>query len=272
MVDTARDVDGSPVAWREAGPADGDLVLLLHGLGGSRTAWEPQLAALAAAGHRAVAWDMPGYGASDAVEPLTFAAIADAAVELLDVLGVGRAHLVGLSFGGQHALHVVLRHPDRVASLVLADTSAVFGADGTDRDVWIASRLAAIDAGATPADLARPVLTAIAGPGFDGTDLDAAVAAFSRIGVDGFRAAVRCLPDHDVVDRLGEITAPTLVIVGELDTETPVSYAEVLADGIAGARLVVVPDAGHLTPSESPDTFNRHLVGFLRTVTSGART
>ncbi len=59
-----RDQDAHPVAWREAGPPDGELVVLLHGLGGSRIVWEPQLAALSGAGYLAAAWDMPGYGAS----------------------------------------------------------------------------------------------------------------------------------------------------------------------------------------------------------------
>ena len=93
---------------------------------GSRTAWEPQLEALSDR-WRCVAWDMPGYGGSAPISPLTFEAIADAVAELFDRLGVEAAHLCGLSFGGHHALHTALRHPSRVRSLVLANTSAAFG-------------------------------------------------------------------------------------------------------------------------------------------------
>ena len=133
------DVDRVPVAWREAG--QGEVILFLHGLGLTRTSWDAQLEDLSDR-WRCVAWDMPGYGMSSAAEPLTFAAIADAAASLLDVLEVERAHVCGLSFGGQQALHLALDHPDRVASLVLADTSAAFGVDGTDPDAWLEARLA----------------------------------------------------------------------------------------------------------------------------------
>lgn len=248
------------LAYREAG--DGPPTLFLHGLGGSRTAWEPQLEGLADV-LRCIAWDMPGYGESAPIGPLSFPAIADAAARLLDALGIDRAHVVGLSFGGQQALHLALRHPGRVDRLVLADTSARFGVDGTDPEAWKRLRLDALDAGLTPAEMAPAVIDSIVAPGFGEPERSRAIAAFARIGADGLRAAVECLPTHDVSDRLGEIAAPTLVIVGELDTETPISYAEALAAGIPHAELAVIPGAGHLTPSEAPDRFNALVAAFV---------
>jgi pimeloyl-ACP methyl ester carboxylesterase len=241
------------LAWREAGT--GEVALFLHGLGGSRIAWEPQLAALSDA-RRCVAWEMPGYGDSVPLLPLTFEGIADAVRDLIDALGVERVDVVGLSFGGMHALHAVLRHPARFRSLVLADTSAVFGADGTDPAEWVTARTAGVDAGRHPADDAATVVRAIAAPGFDGANFAIAEAAFSRITPDGLRAACRCLVTHDVRARLGEISLPTLVVVGELDVETPPAYSRALAAGIAGATLRVIPGVGHLTPCEAPDQFN----------------
>ena len=108
---------------------DADTIVFLHGLGTTRTGWEPQLEDLSDT-WRCVAWDMPGYGASQPLtEPLSFAALGDSVATLLDQLRVETAHLVGLSFGGMHALHAALRHPGRVSSLTLADTSPAFGAD-----------------------------------------------------------------------------------------------------------------------------------------------
>ncbi len=262
MTATAVDHTDGPIAWREAG--DGPAVLFLHGLGGTRLAWDPQLEGLADR-FRCIAWDLPGYGASEPLAELTFPAIVEAIVRLLDVLRLERAHVVGLSFGGQQALHLALTHPDRVDRLVLADTSACFGADGTDPEAWMRLRLDPLDAGVTPADMAAPVLDSITAPGWAGRERDRLVHAFAQIPSSGLRAAVRCLPSHDVTARLGEITAPTFVIVGELDEETPVSYAEALRDGIPGARLEVIPGAGHLTPSETPRAFNHHLAEFLPT-------
>ncbi len=256
----AVDVDG-PLAWREQG--QGDAVVFLHGLGGSRTSWAPQLEGLSGT-FRCIAWDMPGYGASAPVTPLTLAAIADAVARLLDAAGVERAHLVGESFGGMHALHAALRHPDRVDRLVLANTSAAFGLDGTDPDAWRAARLAPLDAGLTPADIAEGVLTSIAGPGLSADMLAMRAAGFARIPTAGLRAAVECLPDHNVVDRLAEIEAPALVIAGELDAETPVAYARILVDGLKNAELVVLDGIGHLAVSEAADAVNHLTRAFLR--------
>lgn len=248
------------LAYRVAGT--GRPVLFLHGLGGSRTAWEPQLEVLGAT-FRCIAWDLPGYGDSAPLERLTFPAIVDAVVLLLDELGVERADVVGLSFGGQQALHLALRHPERVDRLVLADTSARFGADGTDVEEWKRLRLDPLSAGTTPAQMAADVIDAITAPGFGGRERERTIAAFARIPAAGLRAAVECLPTHDVSDRLHEIDAMSLVVVGELDRETPPAYAEVLATGIPRAELHVIPGVGHLTPAEAPADFNRLVLAFL---------
>lgn len=257
---TATDVVDAPISHRIAG--DGPPVLFLHGLGGTRYAWEPQLEGLADT-FRCIAWDLPGYGDSVPLPRLTFPAVADAAVTLLDQLGLDRVDVVGLSFGGQQALHLALRHPERVGRLVLADTSARFGADGTDVEAWKRLRLDPLDAGVTPAEMAPAVIDAITAPGFSGRERERTIDAFGRIPPAGLRAAVECLPSHDVTDRLGEIEAMTLVVVGELDEETPVAYAETLAAGIPHAELAVIPGAGHLTPAEAPDRFNTLVRGFL---------
>jgi pimeloyl-ACP methyl ester carboxylesterase len=257
---TPRDHDSSGLAWREAGV--GPAVLFLHGLGGTRTAWEPQLEALSDR-FRCIAWDMPGYGESAPLDSLDFASIASAIVSLLNLLDLERAHVVGLSFGGQQAMHLALTAPDRIGRLVLADTSAQFGVDGTDPIEWKRDRLGPLDGGATPADIAPRVITAIAAPGFAGRELDRTLAAFARIPTAGLRAAVECLPTHDVSDRLPEIASPTLVIVGELDEETPVGYAEQIASAIPGARLAIIPGVGHLSPAEAPEQFNALVAEFL---------
>lgn len=238
------------------------MVLFLHGLGGSRIAWEPQLKALSDR-WRCVAWDMPGYGESSPLSPLTFEAIADAVTLLLDRLEVESAHLCGLSFGGHHAMHTALRHTDRVRSLVLADTSAAFGADGTDPDEWLRVRTAPLDDGLTLADIADEVIASIAAPGFHGIERERTAAAMARIPAAGFRAACQLLTSHDMAHRLHEITAPTLVIVGELDEETPPAYAAVIAKAIPNSQLEVVPGAGHLSPTEAPDIFNQIVGQFL---------
>jgi len=248
------DVDALPVAWRELG--SGPLVLLLGGLGTTRTGFDPQLDALASA-YRCAAWDMPGYGASPPLRgELSFAGLADAAADLIGTLGETRAHVVGLSMGGQVALHLTLRHPDRVRSLALLDSSPAFGLDGTNPEAWKRLRLDALDAGETPASMAEAVLRPIMAPSVSESAVAAAVASMSRISPAGLRASIECLPSHDVRARLGEIDVQTLVLVGEHDEETPLSYAQALADGIPHARLQIIPGAGHISNLEAPEAVN----------------
>jgi pimeloyl-ACP methyl ester carboxylesterase len=255
-----RDVDAAPVAWREAGA--GDAVVFLHGLGGSRTAWDPQLIALSDR-RRCVAWDMPGYGASPPLERITFPGLARAVTWLLDAIGAEAAHLVGLSMGGMVALHAALEHPARVRSLAILDSSPAFGLDGTtDADAWVELRTAPLR-DATPADLAPGLLASVAAPGASSAVIAEASVAMARISSQALVDAIRCLPTHDVRHRLAEIGQPTLVVCGELDAETPPSYSRYLAGHIPGARLAIVPGAGHLANLERPAEVNALLEAFL---------
>lgn len=252
------DVDVEPVAWREATGPGGDraTIVCLHGLGASRTSFDSVLAPLGAAGYRAVAWDMPGYGASPAVTgPATFEAMADAVIALLDALAVDTACLVGHSLGGMVALHTALRHRERVDKLVLVSTSPAFGLDGsTDPDEWRALRLDALARGETPASMADTVLRSVAGTNTSDEAIADAAASMARVSPDGLRAAVELLPTHDLRARLGEIMTPTLVIVGGADHETPPSYSRHLAHHLSGARgIVEISGAGHLVPNERPE-------------------
>ncbi len=206
---------------------------------------------------------MPGYGVSDPIDPLTYRRIADAVVRLLDDVGVERATLVGESFGGMHALHTAIHYPDRVARLVLTNTSPAFGMDGTGAEEWQAARLGPLDAGRQPSDFAEAVLSSIAGPGLTSEAMAMRVSAFGRISADALRASVECLPSNDVRGDLASIQAPSLVIAGDLDEETPVSYAKTLADGLPNAQLVVLAGVGHLAATEDPKRFNELVRGFI---------
>ena len=255
-MNVATDIDGERFAWREAG--QGPPLVLLHGLGGSRLSWEPQIDALAT-GHRVVAWDMPGYGGSAALPTVTFTALADALDGFLDDISVGAAHLAGISFGGMIAQYFAARFPARVLSLTLLSTSPAFGLDGTSPDEWRAARLVALDAGRQPADFAADLLSSIAGPHATAEALAGQQAAMARVPGVALRNSIDCLVTHDSRPLLPTIDAPTLCVVGELDHETPVTYAFALADLIPNARLVVVPGAGHLLNVEAPDVVNELL-------------
>ncbi len=253
---------GRRLAWREAGVGETPVVFL-HGLGGSRLAWEPQLTALAPR-FRAVAWDMPGYGRSAApTDPLTFASLAAAVIELADELGAERIHLVGLSLGGMIAQYVAASHRERLASLALLSTSPKFGLDGTLPADWRAARLAPLNAGQEPIDFADRVLGAISGPNVTAEALAHQRMAMAEVTGDAMRRAIDCIVTHDSRPLLPTITVPTLCLVGELDDETPPAYSQYIADRIPGARLDVIPAAGHLLSAEVPEVVNRLLIAHI---------
>lgn len=247
---------------RGAGPR---AVALLHGVGGAGALWGPVLPALAA--HRAIAWDMPGYGASAPPPEMTFPALAEALRALLDARGVGRADLVGHSMGGMVALEFALAHPARVRSLVLCATSAAFGGrDPAFREQFLAARLAPLEAGRGMAEIAPGVVAGMLGEAPDPAAAPAAIAAMSAVPAATYRAALACLTRFDRRADLPRIAAPTLLVAGERDATAPPRGMARMAEAIPGARLVVIPGAGHLVPLERPAAFNATLASFLAAV------
>lgn len=261
------DVRRQGFAWRESGT--GELVLFLHGLGGSRLSWDPQLEAIGRT-RRAAAWDLPGYGDATPLtdRPVTFRALAGAAARWITELGVPRAHVVGISMGGMIAQYLAAWHPTAVRSLTLLSTSPAFGLDGTRPADWQAARLAPLDQGQEPADFADRVLRNIAGPDITPEAFAAQRAAMARISGAALRSSIECLVSHDSRPLLATVHAPTLVLVGALDAETPPAYSTELAERIPGATLHVVPGAGHLLNAEAPDAVNELILDHLDRVES----
>lgn len=247
------DVDAHPIAWREEGT--GEAAVLLHGLGGGRTAWRPQLAALSAL-RRCIAWDAPGYGLSDPVAARTFDAYAEAAVAFLDTVSPDApVDLVGMSFGGMIAQYATARAPHRIRSLTLLCTSPKFGLDGTDPDEWRANRLAGLEQMGSPAAAAPLILPSLVGP--DGAHvLPEAIEAMARVPLEGLLDSLATIASHDSRALLPTIEVPTLVLVGELDEETPVAYGQAIVDLLPHGRLEVIPGVGHLLNLEAEDAVN----------------
>src|SRR5689334_914831 len=139
-------------------------VLFLHGIGGNRDSFTDDLPRLAKT-RRALAWDMPGYGASPPIAPLTFEALAQAVAAVLDAERAEKAVLVGHSLGGMIALETVARFPQRVSSLVLFATSPAFGGkDDTFKNEFLAHRLAPRNAGKTMPEGAEELTNGLFGP------------------------------------------------------------------------------------------------------------
>ncbi|WP_159997248.1 alpha/beta fold hydrolase [Roseomonas sp. 18066] len=221
------------------GPAGGAPLLLLHGLAGDLRMWDPQAEALSAT-WRVIRFDLRGQGLSQGgVEGVTLAGLADDAAAVLDALGVGQAHVGGISLGGRVALEFAARAPDRVLSLMPCNTALSFGAPEAWDQRIASARAAGMEANADAA-LGRWVADK-ASPG------SRALRRMIVTGpVDGYAAGAAILRDARPDSISGRITARTTVIFGEADVATPLKDSESIRDAIPGAKLVTIPGAAHV--------------------------
>ncbi len=270
--------NGIDVYYEEQG--SGEPLLLIMGLAGDSVAWLFQREAFAAQ-YRTIVFDNRGVGRTSKPEgPYTIAAMADDAVGVLDALDIQRAHVVGVSMGGMIAQELALRHPQRVRGLVLGCTYArpdagvtktfdeslahFGGSKGPNGEIQV--DLTNLD----PMAFIGRLLPLTFTPQFIMTELPKLMQVFSGVMTHGFdlpaiMAQVAATQAHDAADRLGQITAPTLVLTGDSDMLIPPANSDVLAARIPGARLQKIAGGSHGFNFETPDAFNAAVLAFLET-------
>lgn len=255
--------DYGAIGYSEAGGGNRIPLVFLHGVGSDRSVWRPQLEAFGGE-RRAVAFDYPGYGDSDpAPDGTTRDDYARAMRAAMQALGIGRAHVCGLSLGGVVAIALSAVDPDACASLILADTFASHpdGQGIYDRSVAAAATgsLRPLAEARTDVLLAQPADPAIRSEVIE--TMSAIDPAAYVIGAEAVWLADQAARAHD-------IRCPTLVLCGSEDKVTPPALSSALTKMIPGARLELIDGAGHLANLERPDAFNTALGAFVRGVDS----
>ena len=239
-------------------------VVLLHGIGGGKAVWEPQMDALAGAGLHAIAWDMPGYGDSATVAPYTLPELARALERLMGHVSARRTVLLGHSMGGMVALEAWGRVPGRIAALIFAATSPAFGKpDGAWQQAFLRQRLGPLDAGRSMADVAAQVVPAMVPATTAPSVVHAAIEAMSAVPPATYRAALHALMSFDRRALLQTIAVPTLALAGEADPNAPAPAMQKMAEKIPGAVYECLPATGHLGFMERPELFNEAVLRFL---------
>ena len=138
---------------------------MLHGVGGGKEAWLDCLPEVARSGYQAIAWDMPGYGASPMIDPYSNTGLARSLERLIDHIGAKRNVLLGHSMGGMVAQEAVALFPDKIHGLILSGTSAAFGKPGGDwQQKFLSSRFAPLDAGMGLSGLASTLVRGMVAP------------------------------------------------------------------------------------------------------------
>ena len=254
--------------------------MLVMGLGTDLHGWERQVAALSD-GRRVLLLDNRGIGRSEKpAGPYTTAQLADDVAGLLDHVGWGRAHVVGLSLGGMIAQEVALRHGRRVRSLALIATYArpdsetrATAEEGAARGgVDLKMVLGAMQGAGVafdPKTIMQFLMPLVFTKRFLEAEREYLKAMFERslsygFSTAGFAGQLAAVLSHDTVARLATIGAPTLVVTGTRDKLIAPRHSRVLADRIPGSRLVEIEGGTHGLNLEMPERLNEVLSGWLR--------
>ena len=254
------EVNGRTIAYIEAG--QGPALVLLHGFLSDGRVWRWQVADLSDR-FRVVAWDAPGAGASyDPQEEFRTRSYVESLAGFLDAVGIDRAHIVGLSWGGILAQEFYRFHAGRIRSLVLADTYA--GWRGSLPEAVWKDRLTTClrDSSGPPEHLVAKFMPAVFTESAPQQLRDEYAEIVSEFHPVGFRLMSLSSAEVDTRDLLPAIDVPTLLLWGADDRRSPLHIARQFHAAIPGAELAVIPNAGHVSNMEQPDAFNTHIRRF----------
>jgi 3-oxoadipate enol-lactonase len=264
------DVGGKELWYEESG--SGPALVLIHEGVADSTMWDDLVDELARE-RRVIRYDLPGYGRSP-LPPGPFSHIRDLAA-LLEGLGVDRAAIVGVSVGGRIALDYTLVHPDRVAALVLT-APGLPGWDWSEEMARVDEQEEAlVEAGDVEGAAELAVRVWFDGPHRSPAEVDARLRERAlemnrrayAVQIPAYTAEQQPGPSEQLdpltIERLEEVRAPTLVIVGDADVDDVIERADILARRIPGARKVVLPNVAHIVNLERPVQFQALLDDFF---------
>jgi 3-oxoadipate enol-lactonase len=243
----------------------GRPIVLIHGYPFNRTLWNEQVAALSTA-YRVIVPDLRGFGESNSSPgPATMNRMAQDVAQLMDHLEISRAVVGGLSMGGYVALAFYKQFPSRVRALVLADTRAQADTEEAKQTRAQQAEKAVSEGMAGIADAMLPKLLTPETVSKRPEIVKRVRDMMLKTSPEGAASALLGMAERDdQTELLSRITTKTLILVGAEDAITPVADSEKMHAAIAGSRLVVLENAGHVSNLERTGEFNEALMDFLR--------
>lgn len=251
--------NGTRISYSVEGPAARPVLLFINSIGTTRDLWSPQVPALVGT-YRIIRYDARGHGTS-AVPAGNYSIeqLARDALAILDAEDVKQAHVCGISLGGITAMWLGVHAPDRVSSLILANTAARIGSveSWTDRIALVQERgMRAV------AELAMKNWFT---PAFHQRRPDV-VASFRTMvescPATGYLGCCAALRDEDLREAISQISRPVLVVAGHTDVPTPPEALAFIHQQIKGSKMLTL-DAAHLSNVEQADAFTSAVMGFL---------
>lgn len=255
-------VNDLDVAWFEAGR--GEPIVLVHGLADDHRAWRRSLPDLLLS-NRVILYDLRGHGQTTLGEPDgSLRQLGDDLAALLDAIGLDSADIAGFSLGGTVAMRLAIDHPERVRRLVLVATSSRVGRSAADWYRQRAEMVAQRDAQLRQTlDHDTADVYAQSPNELEGGLLIRRQSTADPRGYGNACAAMAALNATPLDPELPKILAPTLIVASEMDQHCPPRAADIIAKGITGSRLEILPDAGHPIPVEKPRELARLINSFL---------
>jgi len=240
----------------------GPWVVLSHSLACNLSMWDEQADALKRH-YRVLRFDTRGHGGSDAPDgAYSLDMLAEDLLGILDGLGIDKTHFVGLSMGGMIGMTFALAYPGRFLSLMLCDTSSRIPPEAAP--VWEGRINIAAEQGMEP--LVEPTLQRWFTEPFYKSNKP----MMSRVGKmirttrpEGYIGCCHAVPKINLTDRIGALSCPVQIVVGEQDVGTPVAMSRAIHAAIPGSALVIIPSASHLSNLEQPEIFNKAALEFL---------
>jgi 3-oxoadipate enol-lactonase len=256
-------IDDIQMAYTDTGV--GSPIVLIHGYPFNRTLWNEQVAALSTS-YRVIAPDLRGFGESESSPgPATMNRLAQDVGQLMDRLESSRAVIGGLSMGGYVALAFYKQFPSRVRALVLADTRAQADTEEAKQTRAQQAEKALSEGMAGIADAMLPKLLTPETVSKRPEIVKRVRDMMLKTKPEGAAAALLGMAERDdQTELLSRITTKTLILVGAEDAITPRADSEKMHNAIAGSRLVVLENAGHVSNLERTEEFNEALMDFLR--------
>ena len=252
-------IDGCRIAYEWTPRADAPALVLSPSLGTNMGLFQPQATALTKH-YSLLRYDPRGHGLSDVPGGCySLDRLGSDVVELLDYLGIGKAHFLGISLGGMTGQWLGFRAPERISSLILANTSAYMGPP-----MGWATRIETVLSHGMAA-MVDPVIDRWFTPAFRATgnrEVARIASMLTGTAPQGYAGCSAAIRDMDLRPTTHLIKVPTMVVAGLQDPATPPEHARYLAQTIPTAQLCEL-DAAHLSNVELPDAFNRAALDFL---------
>jgi len=260
--------NGQMLYWESHG--EGAPLVLVMGIGYDATLWGLHQVPFFSEYFQTIVFDNRDVGrSSQATGAYTIADMADDVASLLNGLGIERAHLLGISMGGMIGQEFAIRHPNRLNKLVLTGTGAATARAKFDPiSIWSFVKAHDSEGLAFAAQQFLWLFSESFRRNHETVDQTLQMLASNPnpISAEAYQRQAEAYIKHDALDRLGQVTAPTLVIAGEQDRLTPPWICREVADAIPSARYLLIEGDGssHVLPLERPDDFNGAALSFLQ--------